>query len=193
MADVIVSKRCRVGDGDTDAIIRHPEFLGGHDRHGRARTADIGRADHKLHGTVLRQRQRYRRLTGVIEPETTGDAPSLTLIQRRGIMRMVPRRLECLDKPNPVPGRSETRLRAFLRAILQADLDGIQAQPVAKLIDYAFHGESGHRRAGGTVGRLFRAVADHVVSDLMDMFEIIGREGAHGRKFHGSARESPSL
>ena len=140
------------------------EHFGRHHRHRGARAADVRVAGDDGDAAVLVDVHRGRGFAADVEPEADGDAARLVRAQRRRIVRMR------LDAP-PAYRRSRRRgtvgavdrLAPSFTALRMRMSIGSMPSLLREIVDRAFDGEGGHRRAGRAIGGDLRPVADHVV------------------------------
>ena len=79
---------------------------------------------------------------------------------------------------------------AFLRGVLDAELDRIHADLLGQLVDGAFHREGRHRRRRRAIGRGLRPVDQHFVADRLDVLELVAGKRGHGAELgpHAGSR-----
>jgi hypothetical protein len=94
-----------------------------------------------------------------VEPEAGGDAPaaqlSLRFAERRLVVIGILRRFHRLDKTDAWKHRAVRGFGAFLRGVLQAEIERVHLQAFCDFIHHAFHRIGADRRARRAIGRDF--------------------------------------
>src|SRR5262249_5194972 len=148
------------------------------------RAADIGRAFHETDAPVGVDAGGGARFQAAIEPEPGGDAATafardgdrtigsaglfllrfsifnLRRLQWRGVMRMLLCRLDRLDHADPGEHGAISPPSAFVGTILDPELERVDLELLAQLIDDRFRSEGGVGGARGSIsgrGRLVDA------------------------------------
>ena len=91
--DVVVAGALGVGDQHAHAFVWNAQLFSGHQRHRRARTADVGAALDHGDGAVLVDVNFGARLHACVEPETGREAATFVGSQFRAVVRMLLRRI----------------------------------------------------------------------------------------------------
>ena len=162
----------------------HAQLLGGHLAERRPRAADVRRAHHQVGATIFAQVQGGAALTANIEPESRCHAAALILAERRLVVRVRLGGFEAFDHSDGAELRTVNRLRAFLCCVLQTQLQRIHAELLGKLIDDALGAILGYGCTGRPVCSHLGPINDDVVTDGANVFEIVGRKGAHATQLY---------
>ena len=92
---------------------------------------------------------------------------------------MLLRRLGGFHHANPGKDRTIGAARSFTRAVLDAEVEGIDVQLLAEFVHHGFTGEGGIGRTGRAIGRRRWLVDDDVIAVDVDMGNVIAGEDAH--------------
>src|SRR5262245_25521112 len=189
----VVAELAGVADLHTDLVQWHTQLFRRHHAQGGTQATDIRRAGGERQGAIFVEPQRHRGFAADIEPEAARHPTTLVLAERRAPMGVRLGGLQGLDHADrpefgPVGG-----LGPLPGGVLQPELDRIDADFAGDFIDHAFDGKLGNRPARCAVGRHLWPVGDDVVADHLDVFDVVGRVGAHGARLHRRAGEGARL
>ena len=101
---------------------------------------------------------------------------------------MGPDRLRRLEHSDGAVDDAVDTPRALAGPVHNTELDGVQAEVAAYLVDQRFHGEGAYGRSGSAVGAGLRLVVHDVVAVYLDVLDVVGREHAGGGAAQGGAR-----
>ena len=108
-------------------------------------------------------------------------------------MRAVLDRLDRLDHPDALVRRSGGLRRAFVSAVVDAEVALVDAALLGELVDDRLGGKRGVGRARRAVGRGLGPVDDHVVGVDQDVGDVVGRHDTHRAHRHRRARKAARL
>ena len=148
---------------------------------GGARAADVGGTLDETYRAVDIDTRGHGRLEADVEPEPGGDAAAaLRPAQRCLVMRMLLCGFAGLDHADPWIDGAVGSPRPFLRAVLDAEIERVDLQFLADLVDHRLDGESRVGRSRCPIGRRGRLVDDDVVAVDHHIRHVVAGKDAHG-------------
>src|SRR5258708_7973866 len=100
---------------------------------------------------------------------------------------------ERIDEADFLEERAGGLRGPLVRAIAEAELDGIDAALLREFIDYCLAGKRGSRRPRSPVGCNFRSINDYIEGINPQIFDNIGTESTHCTRCEWRAGKCASL
>src|SRR5581483_3990980 len=124
----VVTKGAGVSDDRSDLGDVDAKLLSRHHGERSTQASDVRGAGHQRQRSVLVELQRHGGLATDIEPEAGRDAATLVLAEWRLPVRAILGGFQPLDEADRAEFRTVGGLGAFLGRVLEAQLDGINAE-----------------------------------------------------------------
>src|SRR5579875_802517 len=115
-----------------------------------------------------------------VEPEAKGHAaPAIGSAQRGLVMLGVLKRLANFDKTDFAIFWSDDLTRAFLCAVLDAEIDRVHAALFSQFVDHGLGGEGGVGGARSAVGRGLGPIHHYVEAVDLEVRDVVRSDAAH--------------